>query len=284
MKRIRRFWGASVGVAILLVFSACGSYGEVVSETRTVESEGAESVVATFDMSSGRLSITGGASAMMTAELTYSEKLEPEITYRVANGQGQLEMNQPGSGFGINWGSRRNDWDIQLTDDLPFEIKIDISSGDSSLNLDTLEITRLEIDSSSGKVETHLAGDQPSLGAVDIDSSSGDIGLDLSGSYEQLSELKLETSSGNIEVNLSGDFSSNVAGEIDASSGDVTVHVPTNVGVRISADTSSGDIRADGFKIDGDNYVNDAYGTAAITVSLDIEVSSGDVTLTLAEE
>jgi predicted membrane protein len=65
------------------------------------------------------------------------------------------------------------------------------------------------------------------------------------------------------------------------------LHLPSDVGVRVRVATSSGDIGAEGMKLEsqdqsGSLYVNGAFGTSPITLQIDVQTSSGDVTLTLA--
>ena len=73
---------------------------------------------------------------------------------------------------------------------------------------------------------------------------------------------------------------------MDNSSGGIRLHLPRDVGVRVRIQSSSGDISADGMKLesedrDGSLYVNDAFGSSPVTLQIDIESSSGDVTLIL---
>jgi DUF4097 and DUF4098 domain-containing protein YvlB len=50
-----------------------------------------------------------------------------------------------------------------------------------------------------------------------------------------------------------------------------------------TADTSSGDITANGMTRDGEIYLNEPYKDSDVSLSLSVEASSGDITLRLAE-
>lgn len=269
--------------SLVLVMAGCGGYGSVQSESRSVDAGAATSVRADVRMASGELTIHGGASALMNGDFTYNEKLKPEISYDVQNGQGRLVVKQPDRNISLNFGSTKNEWDIRLNDGVPIELNVDVSSGDSTLDLTSLPLTSLSIDSSSGNTRADLGGSQNDLVDVRIDSSSGRVDLTLDGDYEKLRTIDVNSSSGNVRVDLSGNWAGNVDGAIKASSGDITVRVPRDPGVIVNTSTSSGRVRANGFRINGDDYVNDAYGTSNVSLKLDISVSSGDITLELVD-
>ena len=70
-------------------------------------------------------------------------------------------------------------------------------------------------------------------------------------------------------------------GDINLSSGTTTLVFPTDV--YVEAETSSGDISANGMTRDGDAYVNEPYEDSDVTLNLSVRASSGDVNLRLAK-
>ncbi|MDQ5810207.1 MAG: cell wall-active antibiotics response protein, partial [Actinomycetota bacterium] len=55
--------------------------------------------------------------------------------------------------------------------------------------------------------------------------------------------------------------------------GELTMLLPSQIGVRVNAETGLGRINADGLRKQGNAYVNDAYGDSE--VSLEVRVSGG---------
>jgi len=65
--------------------------------------------------------------------------------------------------------------------------------------------------------------------------------------------------------------------------GTAAITLSKGVGVYVEAETSSGDVNANGFRLEDDAHVNRAYGESDVTLSLSVEASSGDINLRLAE-
>jgi hypothetical protein len=306
--RYSRLFSTSALIAILVLLSGCATFevGELHAESRSVELENADSVDVILDMSNGEMILSGGADTLLDAVFTYNvEAWKPEIEYNVIGGQGELIVRQP-SVIGTTGLGARNEWDLAINEDIPMDLSIDMSSGNCDFNMDSSLLKTLEIDSSSGNVDATLLGNQSLLKEVNIDMSSGAVSLDLSGDYPSLSTLTIDSSSGNVDADLSGNYSSLSSVDIDlssgnafvdlsgnwgsdaqvelaASSGRITLHLPKDVGVYVDAHTSSGNIKANGFRLDDDNYINDAYGESNVTIYVKATVSSGNIELQLVD-
>jgi N-terminal domain of toast_rack, DUF2154 len=307
MRTLRLFYSLALMV-ILLMVSGCTTVevGELQTESRSVELENADSVDVELDMSRGEMNIAGGADKLLNAEFRYNVAAwKPEIEYNVIEGQGKLIVRQPRL-EGIVGPNARNEWDLAINEDIPMDLRIDMSSGNCDFNMDSSLLKTLEIDSSSGNVDATLIGNQSLLQEVNIDMSSGAASLDLSGDYPSLSMMTIESSSGNVDADLNGNYSSLSSVDIDlssgnafidlsgnwgrdaqvelaASSGQITLRLPQDVGVYVDAHTSSGNIKANGFRLDGDNYFNDAYGESNVTIHVKAAVSSGNIELQLVD-
>ena len=127
------------------------------------------------------------------------------------------------------------------------KINVDTSSGSLSLTADT--VAELNTDSSSGKME--------------LDIASAD-------------RITTECSSGDVELRLGAMPSETI---MDASSGDITLWIPKDAGFTAEVDTASGSFDSEvAFTKKGDTYV---FGSG--DSKLDIDTSSGDVTIKVAE-
>ena len=284
-----------INLALLLVFAAALvpwmviNIGRTETINRSVALQGAQSVSAELEMDSGNLDVSGGAGLMFEGTFTYNiKRWEPEIDYGVKQDVGELSVRQGGDWWVPAFWFIHNDWDIRFADSVPLDITATLSSGDGDFDLKSLALRSLNVDVSSGDVSVDLSGDKPELRRVVIDSSSGDVDVDLKGKYSTYIQMDIENSSGDVNLNLLGDWVSTLGATITNSSGDVTLRLPKDVGVRVRARTRSGDISATGMTVDSEDgegavYVNDAFRRAIITLQIDVEVSSGDITLLLEE-
>jgi len=307
MRTLRLFYSLALMV-ILLMVSGCTTdeVGELQTESVSVELENADSVDVELDMSRGEMNIAGDADKLLDAEFRYNVAAwKPEIGYNVIEGQGELIVRQPRE-EGIVGPNARNEWDLVINEDIPMDLSIDMSSGNCDFNMGSSLLKTLKIDSSSGNVDVTLSGNQSLMEKVDVDLSSGSASLDLSGDYPSLSTITIESSSGNVDADLNGNYSSLSSVDIDlssgnafidlsgnwesdaqvvlaASSGQITLRLPQDVGVYVEASASNGKIEASGFRMDGDNYVNHAYGESNVTINVKATVKNGNIELLLVD-
>ncbi|MEW6554635.1 MAG: DUF4097 family beta strand repeat-containing protein [Actinomycetota bacterium] len=284
-----------VNLALLLIFVAAMvpwmiiNIGDTETVERSVSLQGAQSVSAELEIDSGNLNVGGGADLMFEGTFTYNiRRWEPEIDYSVKQGVGELSVRQGGDWWVPAFWFIHNDWDLRFADSVPLDLGATLSSGDGEFDLRPLALRSLKVDASSGDIAVDLSGDKPELRRVEIDSSSGDVSVELKGRYSTYIEMDVENSSGEIDVDLLGEWVSALGATITNSSGDVTLRLPRDVGVRVRARTRSGDINAPGMTVDSEDgegavYVNDAFRRSIITLQIDVEVSSGDITLLLEE-
>ncbi len=280
--------------------------GPVQSTNLSVDLGQATSVTATIDArTDADLTIHDGASALLNAGLTYNESLKPDLSYNVDGVSGALKIIQPSR---QNLDSRKldNKWDLQFGTEAPIDVSATVSSGNTTLDLTQVQLTALNVDTSSGNLEASVGGNQTVLKSVDVSTASGTIGLNLDGEFAALQSLSLSESSGDIDVIAAGDFAAlsnlqikdtsgnttldlggswgrNLDATIRTSSGNVTVKLPSNVGIRVTTSVSSGHVTATGLHLENGAYVNDAYGTSPVTLSFDIHVTSGNITLRVGE-
>jgi hypothetical protein len=269
-------------VVVMLV--GCARAGELRTERRSVELEGAESVSTDLSMNVGNMVVEGGAQNLLDATFDYNvPEWKPEVSYGGLGGEKELTISQPDVS-GPTFGSVRNDWKILLNEEVPMELSASNSSGDGEFDLERTSLRSFSVEASSGDIAADVGGEQPLLEELTVDSSSGDVGLDLTGVYSSPVGLEVDLSSGDLTMDLSGgSWEENLEGDVSLSSGTATITLPRDVGVYVEAETSSGDVNASGFRLDGDAYVNGSYGESDVTLNLSVESSSGDVNLRLSD-
>jgi len=94
-----------------------------------------------------------------------------------------------------------------------------------------------------------------------------------------LSKLDIQTGAGVTNVYLEGDWQHDLDVSIVGGVGELTVNLPAAIGVRVDKETALVNVSADGLIVDGNGYVNRAYGTAPYTLSLKLQAGVGSVVL-----
>lgn len=234
--------------------------GELRTKSETVPLDDAESVNVVIDMAIGVLTMNGGASNLLEAEIVYNvEELEPEIEYR--NGTLTVSFPDVRMEIGILEGLNdfRSEWDLRLNDDVPMDLSVETGAGVSTLNLGGLHLNSLA-----------------------VTSGAGDVTLDLSGS-SFLSSLDIEAGVGQLSLDLSGEWQADLEANIQAGLGQVGLLLPNTVCVRVGIDSGIANVNAAGFSMQGGSYVNAACGESDITLRIDIDAGVGNIDLELAD-
>jgi N-terminal domain of toast_rack, DUF2154 len=112
---------------------------------------------------------------------------------------------------------------------------------------------------------------------LSISTGAGNAELDL-GSLD-LTGLNIETGAGVTNVDLNGSWQHDLDVSITGGVGELTVNLPAEMGVRVNMDTALVNVSANGLIVDGNGYVNKAFGTAPYSLTLAIEAGVGSVVL-----
>jgi hypothetical protein len=135
--------------------------GELKSEFRRLEADGANSLRADFTMVEGNLQLMGGATGVMGADFIYDDAdwKPPLVSYEVdASGQGDLAVKQKATGRpAMRQG--RCEWIIRLNQDLPIELKVKYGAGKADLRLSGLTLPLLRVESGVGELALDMSGE-----------------------------------------------------------------------------------------------------------------------------
>jgi len=110
-----------------------------------------------------------------------------------------------------------------------------------------------------------------------VSTGAGNSQLDL-GELDMTS-LMVETGAGTMTVNLDGNWQHDVDVSIEGGFGELTVNLPAGMGVRVEMNTALVTVTANGLIVDENGYVNQAYGTAPHTLTLDLQAGAGSIVL-----
>lgn len=279
LARARKYGNvALVGMSLLLVLAACSGYGAAITESRRVDRLGATSLQVGFDLGTGDLRVRGDATAALNGDFTFNRKLQPEVSYRVQNSRGMLQIRQPERDQALNFSQMNNLWDIRLSNTLPVEINARHESGETRIDLGTVRATRVGVDSGIGNATVWIGGDQPLLEELRLGMGGGNAEVRLTGAYQRLERLKIDSVAGSVSLNLNGAFARNLNASIRASTGTVRVQVPPEVGVIVTASSGAGTVRASGdFSATGQAFTSPSFGRSTITLRIDISLIEGNI-------
>jgi len=255
-------------VAVVVLFATIGCaltrprarVGELRTKSESVGLGDAESVRVEIKMAAGELDVSGGANELLEADFSYNvAELEPEVEYS----GGTLIVRNPDVEVGVgSWwdlDDYRHEWDLRLNDDVPMEMSVEMGAGSADLELGSLSLTRLG-----------------------VETGAGDVTVDLSGS-SSLTRLEVEVGAGQVTVDLTGNWQDDLDANVNGGVGELTLRLPRGVGVRVEVEAGLGTVNASGLTKDGDDYVNDAYGESEVTLRIDIQAGVGNINLEVGD-
>lgn len=202
--------------------------GTLQSESQSVELGNAKSVDVNINMGAGALVVTGGATRLLEADFNYNvAALKPEVEFT----DGTLLVQQPEvDGLPALQGITdfRNEWNLQLVDQVPMKLKVNMGAGTSDLQLAGLSLTRLDITLGAGKSMVDLSGDWTRDLDITIDTGAADTTVRLP--RDVGTRVKVESGPHTIEatgLTKDGDVYTNAAYGVS----DVTLQIDLQAGI-----------------------------------------------------
>jgi hypothetical protein len=127
--------------------------------------------------------------------------------------------------------------------------------------------------------DVRLNSDVPMSLSITLGGGGGDLELgDLN-----LSRLDLKFGAGGANISLDGDWEKDLEANISGGVGGVKLTLPSDVGVRVEAESGLGGVDASDFHQEGKAYTNAVYGRSNVTLNIRIEVGVGGVELNLTD-
>ena len=128
---------------------------------QVMDLQGAKSVSATLRMGAGQMNVSGGSGHLLNADFHFDHKFDnPSVDYHVSAGKGLLDVNQE-SGH-INFGPSENTWDLNFTNDVPIDLRVEMGAGQGNLKLRGMDVTEVELHIGAGQVQLDLTGPRKS--------------------------------------------------------------------------------------------------------------------------
>ncbi len=232
--------------------------GELITETLTIDSEGARAAQVSLTMAAGELEVGGGAAALMEAKFTYNvAEWTPEVSYTVDD-EGRLTVRQPEFQGLPGRGRARNEWVLAFSEDMPLDMRVEYGAGTCALDLGRLQVTRLSLN----------------LGA-------GDAAVDFGGNTT-LEDLKVDVGIGNLQLDLTGDWQHDVAVNIQGGIGSIEILLPADIGTRVSVSQGIGNVNVRELSRRDGVYVNALYGESDATLDITVQAGLGNIDISVA--
>ncbi|MHB8107117.1 MAG: toast rack family protein [Candidatus Cryosericum sp.] len=230
--------------------------GNVITDARTIDLRGAHTALVELQIGAGRVTLSGGASELMNATFTYNViAWKPIVDYVINGDEGRLLVRQPSGTYQAFSGSYHNDWNMRLSKTTPVDLTIKNGAGNIDVDLSDTMVRTLTVN--SGASSTTIKACPKAMTSLTVKAGVGEVGLDLTGAWKN-----------SVDVEVNGGV------------GSIRLVVPENIGVTINAQRGLGSVDATGFTRNGATYRNAAYGSSAITLSVNLNVGVGSVTIT----
>lgn len=142
----------------------------------TIEKDSAKVLLVKARFGAGDLTIQGGSKEWMNASFDYkNKKFLPHVTYKNTRESGVITIEEQSSFFKFNRSKNNNHWTIQLTNDIPINLDVDMGVSNAKLDLKDIQLNKLIIDGGVGNPTIDLSGERENVYQADIDIGIGDM-------------------------------------------------------------------------------------------------------------
>ncbi|MFC4410064.1 toast rack family protein [Chungangia koreensis] len=155
-------------------------------EELVIEKDRAKQLDVKMEFGAGEFTLSGGSKEWITGSANYNHrKLKPKIEYKQKNDRGVVKVVQnEGINFGFNnFRNLHNSWDLQLTDEIPVNLDVDLGATEALLDLRGVQLHSLNIDSGVGDSTLDLSGEPKNSYKAKIDMGVGDLTIYVPESY-----------------------------------------------------------------------------------------------------
>jgi predicted membrane protein len=153
------FIGFVIG-AIVFAASGCNAVvsGEVKEESISVKKDKAKELDVELNLGVGELTLSKGAEDWVEGSIKYNKKkLEPEVIYNRKGNKGEVTIEQKNMNS-INTSNIKNEWNLELSDDVPMNLSVHSGASSTELDLQGLMLEKLNIDAGVGELHIDLGG------------------------------------------------------------------------------------------------------------------------------
>jgi len=166
--------GVVMGTSVF-VLSGCFSFipSKMQEEAILVKKDKAKALEVDIDLGVGEMNVTGGAKEWVEGTANYNiKKLAPQVNYNLSGDTGDIEIKHKGS-TKLSLANIKNTWAIQLNDDIPMDLTVETGASLANLDLQGLQLEKLDIDAGVGDLTVNLGGDWQKSFTANIETGVG---------------------------------------------------------------------------------------------------------------
>ena len=285
MGRVLVLLGVNALVAILSPLDAA-----IVQNSLTVTTsqklEDTDEKRVSIEFSAGRLTIRPIAEGLLyRLKLRYTEDyFEPVID--LSGNRLHLGVERIRKGFrGIfNWNSsgEGNEFDLELTREVPMDLHVSFGAGSAVLDLGGLALTGLEFNTGASESRIKVsAPNREQISKAQFNIGAADFQLEQLGSLNA-EDIEINAGVGSLELSLDGSWQRDAVISIDMGIGSLELHVPEDLGFQLRKNsflTSLNGMR--NLVKEGNVYYSLNWDEADRNVTVDLDGALGSVTVRL---
>jgi len=144
------------------------------SDVLSIEKDKAKSLDMDIRFGAGKLLVEGGASEWVNGDIvTNIKKGYPTVKYKNKKNIGYAVIQQKKNMFSL-FGKKKNTWNLQLTNEIPVDLNVQVGASDTKLNLAGINLSRLTVDAGVSDTTINLGGDWQESFDAEINLGVGD--------------------------------------------------------------------------------------------------------------
>ena len=285
MGRVLVLLGVSALVAILSPLDAA-----IVQNSQTVTTsqklEDTDEKRVSIEFGAGRLTIRPIDKGLLyRLKLRYNKDyFEPVID--LSGNRLHLGVERIRKGFrGIfNWNSsgEGNEFDLELTREVPMDLHVSFGAGSAELDLGGLALTGLEFNTGASESRIKVsAPNREQISKAQFNIGAADFQLEQLGSLNA-EDIEINAGVGSLELSLDGSWQRDAVISIDMGIGSLELHVPEDLGFQLRKNsflTSLDGVR--NLVKEGNAYYSLNWDEADRNVTVDLDGALGSVTVRL---
>ena len=238
------------------------------------------------EFSMGQLLLENGQDELaVTGYMKYHERFaDATLTYQEYSGTGILELETDVDldwhGYSDSDDEKSNDCELYLNPTVPIDLNLDFGFGESRLNLGSLQISKLIIDSGLGETTIDFGDTRNPIECeyIDVDTGLGSsILLNLGNSNAE--SMEFECGLGSMELDFTGELLHDIEINIAVGLGSITIWIPEGTNTFFDYDGSFlADIDLVNFQIIAeDEYRSVDYNPELPTLHFSASVGAGNI-------
>lgn len=189
---------------------------------------------------------------------------------------GRLEVGVEARGNALNLGRTESGaMTLALSPDLPLDLDLQFGAVEAEIDLGTLRLSRLSIETGASETELRFSAANPEdCAALKLSMGAATFVAEGLG-HANCRRVTVEGGVGDLTLDFSGAWRRDMVADITMALGSATLRVPSDVGVRVDKDAFLTDFDGSRFHRRDGVYYSDNWETAARRLTVDLEGAFG---------